>query len=211
MKTDELIAFLARGAGPAPAAVVARRLAPMALLGLLVSAALALAAIGPLRADTLPAATVLMKVGYAAALAGVAGWLTARLARPVARLGAPARFAGSVLLLMAMLGFVSWLRVPEAERATALFGSSWLSCPWSVLALSLPALAGVLWAVQGLAPTRLRAAGFACGVLAGSLGALGYALACPEASAAFVAVWYTLGILLSGALGAWLGPRVLRW
>jgi len=211
MKTDELIAFLARGAGPAPSATVARRLVPMALLGLLVSAAVALAAYGPLRADTLPAAVVLMKFGYAAALAAAAGWLTARLARPVARLGAPARFAGSVLLLMAMLAFVTWLRVPEAERAAALFGSSWLSCPWNVLALSLPALAGVLWAVQGLAPTRLRAAGFASGLLAGSLGALGYALACPEASAAFVAFWYTLGILLSGGLGAWLGPRVLRW
>jgi hypothetical protein len=28
---------------------------------------------------------------------------------------------------------------------------------------------------------------------------------------AFVATWYTLGIGLAGALGALLGPRVLRW
>jgi hypothetical protein len=211
LKTDELIAFLARGAGPAPRAAVARRLVPTALLGLLVSAGLALAIFGPLRADALPQVALLMKFGYAVALAAAAGWLTARLARPVARLAAPARFAASVLVLMAMLGLVAWLRLPETDRPVALFGSSWLSCPWNVLALSLPGLAAVLWAVQGLAPTRLRAAGFASGVLAGSLGALGYALACPEVSPTFVAIWYTLGILLSGGLGAWLGPRVLRW
>jgi hypothetical protein len=43
------------------------------------------------------------------------------------------------------------------------------------------------------------------------LGASGYALACPEASPAFVAVWYSLGVLLTGLLGAALGPRLLRW
>jgi hypothetical protein len=92
-----------------------------------------------------------------------------------------------------------------------LLGESWSTCPWSVLALSLPALAGSLWAVRGLAPTRPRAAGFAAGLLAGSVGAFGYSLSCPEASPAFVAVWYTLGIAFTGVVGAALGPRVLRW
>jgi len=75
----------------------------------------------------------------------------------------------------------------------------------------LPALAAALWAVRGLAPTRPWAAGFAAGLLAGSVGAFGYSLSCPEASPAFVAAWYTLGIVLTGAVGAALGPRVLRW
>jgi hypothetical protein len=80
-----------------------------------------------------------------------------------------------------------------------------------VLALSLPAFAGAVWALRGLAPTRLRLAGFAAGVFAGSLGAFGYSFACPEASAAFVAVWYSVGILLSGLLGAVMGPKLLDW
>jgi hypothetical protein len=80
-----------------------------------------------------------------------------------------------------------------------------------VLVLSLAALAGSIWAVRGLAPTRPGAAGFAAGLLAGSLGAFGYSLSCPEASPAFVAIWYTLGIAFTGAVGAALGPRVLRW
>jgi hypothetical protein len=75
----------------------------------------------------------------------------------------------------------------------------------------LPALAAALWALRGLAPTQARAAGLAAGLLAGGLGAFGYALACTELSPAFVAVWYSLGIGMAGALGAALGPLTLRW
>jgi hypothetical protein len=90
-------------------------------------------------------------------------------------------------------------------------GHSWASCPTNVLLLALPTLAGALWALRGLAPTRPRAAGLAAGLLAGGIGAFGYALSCTELSAAFVAVWYSLGIGLAGGLGALLGPWLLRW
>jgi hypothetical protein len=36
-------------------------------------------------------------------------------------------------------------------------------------------------------------------------------LSCTEESAAFVAVWYSLGIALCGLLGGALGGRLLRW
>jgi hypothetical protein len=77
--------------------------------------------------------------------------------------------------------------------------------------LSIPALGGVLWAMRGLAPTRARMAGLAAGLLAGAVGAAGYALACGETAMTFVAIWYSLGIAMTGALGALLGPRLLRW
>lgn len=211
MKTDRLIEMLARGAGPAPRAVAARRLVPVAGAGLLVSATLALALLGPIPQAMLATPAPWIKLAYATALAVSAGWLTSRLAQPVARLALPARWVIGVLTLMVAFGALSWLRVPETERTATLMGHSWRSCPWSVLVLSLPALAGALWAVRGLAPTRLRSAGFAAGLMAGAVGALGYSLACPETSAAFVAVWYTLGILSSAALGALLGPVMLRW
>ena len=79
------------------------------------------------------------------------------------------------------------------------------------LALSIAPLAGIIWALRGLAPTRLRLAGLCAGLLAGAIGAAGYALACTEQSAAFVAVWYSLGIAVSGLLGCALGGRILRW
>ncbi len=72
MKTDELIAVLATHAGPAPRAVVARRLAPAMAFGVLASVALALLIFGPVDDLALPGAALWIKLVYAAALgAGV--------------------------------------------------------------------------------------------------------------------------------------------
>lgn len=211
MKTDALIDLLARDAGPAPRALAWRRLSPAAAAGLFVSAVAAIGWFGALPAQMFATAVPWMKMAYAGALAASAGWLAARLSMPAAPVRSATRAVTVVVLAMAAIGLLSWFAAPAGERMAALLGHSWFSCPPSVLVLSLPALVGSLWAVRGMAPTRLRAAGFAAGLLAGAVGALGYSLYCPEASAAFVAVWYSLGILLTGALGAALGPYVLRW
>jgi hypothetical protein len=211
VKTDSLIDLLATGAGPAPRAVALRRLAPAAALGILASAAGALLVLGPIPGELFATPAPWLKLGYAGALAVAAAWLAARLGRPVARTSAPVRVLLLVVAAMALLASLVLLAAPAGERLETLLGHSWARCPFNVLVLSLPALAGALWALRGLAPTRPRAAGLAAGLLAGSLGALGYALSCTELSPAFVAVWYSLGISLVGALGAILGPRILRW
>lgn len=211
MKTETLIDLLARNAGPAPRAVAARRLAPVVLAGALASLLLALAMLGPVPAAMFHTPAPWIKLAYAGAMAAAAGWLTARLARPVARLAGPERAVLGVLAAMGLLGGLAWWASPGEQRWVELLGHSWRTCPFNVLGLSLPALAGGLWAVRGLAPTRPRAAGLAAGLLAGAVGAFGYAFACEEASPAFVAAWYTLGMALTGALGALLGPRMLRW
>jgi hypothetical protein len=211
MKTDSLIDLLARGAGPAPGAVEARRLLPAAVLGLLLSAVLAVVLLGPVPASMYATPAPWIKFAYALALAVAGGWLAARLARPVARLRAPRRAVAAVATAMALLAAYALLTRPAGDRVAAVLGHSWLACPWNVLALSLPALAAVLWAIRGLAPTRPRAAGCAAGLFAGALGAFGYALSCTEQSTAFVAIWYSVGIGLTAILGALAGPRVLRW
>lgn len=212
MNTDAWMDMLARGAGPAPRAVVARRLTPAAVGGLLASAVLALALLGPLPAALFATPAPWIKLAYTAALALAAGWLAARASVPAASLARPRRAVLGVLLCMAALGAAAiTFGTAPGQRLEALMGHSWLQCPWNVLALSLPALALAFWALRGLAPTRPRLAGFAAGLWAGAMGAFGYALACPEASPAFVAVWYTLGIVLTGAVGWALGARLLRW
>jgi hypothetical protein len=211
MKTDALIDILARGAGPAPRALAARRLAPAALAGLLVSATLAIAWFGLIPVRLFATAAPWMKVAYAGALAAAAAWLTARLSRPATPIGWPRRVMAFVVLVMLAVGGIALLWAPQGNRLDALLGRSWAACPWRVLALSMPALAASMWAVRGLAPTRPVAVGFAAGLLAGSVGALGYSLSCTEASPAFVAACYTSGIGLTGAFGALLGPRTLRW
>jgi hypothetical protein len=211
MKTEALIDMLARHAGPVPRALAARRLSPAAAAGLLASGLIAITWFGILPAQMFATAVPWTKMAYAGALALAAGWWTARLSRPAAPFALPRRVTVLVLLAMAVVGGFSLASTPAGARLNALLGTSWSTCPWSVLLLSLPALAGSLWAVRGLAPTRPRAAGFAAGLLAGSVGAFGYSLSCPEASPAFVAIWYTLGIAFTGVVGAVLGPRVLRW
>jgi len=75
----------------------------------------------------------------------------------------------SLLILMLAVGVANVMFTPPAQRVSALFGQTWLACPWMVLVLSLPAMLAVFRALEGLAPTRLRLAGFAA-VLGGLLG-----------------------------------------
>lgn len=211
MNTDDLIAMLAREAGPAPRAPAAARLAPALAIGLAVALLGALAAKDAVPPALMAEPGMWIKLGYAALLAAAAAWWVARLGRPVARLREPAAAVIAVVTAMAVAALLALAAAPGGTRMAAVTGASWGTCPVGVALLSLPALAGALWALRGLAPTRPRLAGFAAGLLAGAVGAFAYAFTCDELSPAFVAVWYSLGIVASAALGALLGPRCLRW
>jgi hypothetical protein len=201
MKTTDLIDMLATEAGPAPRAVAARRLSPALAAGLAIGVAATLLLIGPIPASLWRDPAPWIKLAYAGGLIAGAAWLTARLGRPVARIRSPSLALAAVATAMAAVAALTLLGTPFGERLAVVFGHSWARCPTNVLLLSLPALAGVLWALRGLAP----------GLAAGGVGAFAYALSCTELSPAFVAVWYSLGVALATALGAMLGPRVLRW
>jgi hypothetical protein len=65
--------------------------------------------------------------------------------------------------------------------------------------------------LRGGAPSNLGVTGFIAGIAAGASGAWVYSWFCTENGLPFVTLWYSLGILLTGAIGALLGPRLLRW
>jgi len=85
------------------------------------------------------------------------------------------------------------------------------TCVGAIILASLPALAVMLAAMRLGIPTRPGWAGGMAGILAGSLGALAYTLACINDGAAFVALWYSLAIAIMAAIGATAGRRVLAW
>lgn len=212
MKTEQWIELLASSAGPAPRAVAARRLSAALGAGLVCSVAIALLGLGAVPGAMFATPAPWFKLAYAAALVLAAAWLAAKLARPlVAGVQRPATAVAAVLALAAAAGLANWFGTPQAARLPALLGHSSWSCPAAVLGLSLPALGAVLWALRVLAPARPRAAGAAAGLAAGAAGAFGYALSCTEAAISFSALWYTLGMAASTALGALLGGRTLRW
>ncbi len=103
------------------------------------------------------------------------------------------------------------LRADPARRGEMMLGETWATCPTNIAMLSAPVFVASLWALRDWAPTRLRLAGAAAGLAAGATGAAVYTLHCPELAAPFLGIWYALGMLIPTALGALIGPRVLRW
>ncbi len=211
MRTEQWIDLLARGAGAAPAGLALRRLSLAGAAGFMASAVLAIASAGLIPWALFATQVPWTKLAYCGALTAAAGLLTARLSRPAAAWKPARAMLLGVCGVMLAIGCAALWQTPAGARGAALLGRSWWACPLAVLALALPALVAVSWAVKGLAPTRPAATGLASGAFAGALSACGYSLVCPEASPAFVAVWYTLGIALTAAAGALIGRRLFRW
>ena len=211
LRTEELLDFLARGAGPVAPGLAWRRLLPALGLGLGVAVLMVVASRRILPGAAFATTVPWMKLAYAAALAAAAlPWLW-RLARPGADSGHLPRGLMWVSLAVALSGLAAVWTAAPGQRQDALLGNTWAVCPRNVLLLSLPSLLALLWALRRLAPTQPRRAGAVVGLVAGAAGAAAYGLSCPEPSVAFVALWYSAGVLAAVALGAALGPRVLRW
>lgn len=213
MNTEALIDALARGPVSADGGAPRRRLllAAGGGGGLALAASLWLLGLRPDLASAAATPMFWLKLAFPALLAVLALFATSQLGRPGAPAAtAPMAIAALLLLLeVAAVGVVA--ATPIADRAALVAGRTAWSCVASILMLSLPVLVALVVALRGLAPTRLRTAGFAAGLAAGAIAASAYALHCDEASLPFLAVWYMVGIALPGALGALSGPRLLRW
>lgn len=213
MKTDELITLLAAGEAPVGRHALARRLA-LALLAGTLGAVLMTVALYGVRSDLAEVARTPLfwaKLALPASLALLGLWLTQRLARPGVRGGVVWQLLGLPLLLVWLGAVISLLGAPVEARADLIFGRTWRTCALNITLLCVPVFITLFWALRGLAPTRLRQAGAAAGLLAGSTATLVYCLHCPEMQVPFWGIWYVLGMLVPTLTGAVLGPRLLRW
>jgi hypothetical protein len=211
MKTDELISALASGAGPAIRLPIGRDLTLLLFAGMLLCSAISLAVRGLIPEAMWLGTALWTKLAYALALTASSAWLLQLLAFPAKRATPAYSAVICVGMVMAIVGALSIVNVPTGARATYFMGKTALICPWAILLLSLPTFFGLLRVIKRFAPTELRWTGAATGLPAGSIAAAGYALSCVEESIGFIAVWYSVGILLSVGMGAALGPRLLRW
>ncbi len=213
MKTDDLIAMLATGVEPIDPHQAAKRLATALLAGGACAFVLMLLGYG-IRPDLAQAAQAPMlwvKLGFAGVVAVSALVLTERLARPGMRLGRAWVGVALPWLALSVMGLAVVLNAQPDARLGLVLGRTWLSCALSISLIASPVFVGLLWALRGLAPTRLALAGASAGLLAAAVGALVYALHCPEVEAPFLAVWYVLGLLIPTSAGAVIGPQLLRW
>ncbi len=213
MKTDDLIERLSTDLEPASPWWVTRRILIGLSSGAFFSALLMIFWLG-VRPDLMDAMTGTMfwvKFGYTLACSAVLMAALIRVARPGGSMGS---LAWALAAPFALVGGMALWRLANAEPVIAhgmLMGDSAEVCPWRIAVLSIPIFAGAVWALRGLAPTRLVLSGFVAGGCAGAMGAWIYAFHCNESAAAFVALWYTAGMAVVALLGALAGRRLLRW
>ena len=154
--------------------------------------------------------TILVSLGAALALAGAASVAALALSRPEAsRSALPVWVPAAIVLALGLAAELAL--VPRSEWFARMVGGSPLACFLSVFALSLPMLAGTLWALRAGATTHPRRSGALAGMLAGGVIAALYLLHCPGDSLLYTLAWHVPALLLIVGLGAALGPRLLRW
>jgi hypothetical protein len=213
MKTEDLVSLLSTGAEAVDLRLPSRRwllaLAGGALIAFLLTAGLL--KLNPALWHETFKPMFWVRESYCAVL-GVLGFVAVvRLARPGLQLGVAPMGIPVAVIAMWVLAVVTLVAAPPQNRARLILGHTAGVCPFLIALVSAPLLIAFLWVMRSLAPTQLRWAGAASGFTAGSIGALIYTLHCPELAAPFLAIWYLLGMLIPTAIGAWLGPRLLRW
>ncbi|WP_460272861.1 NrsF family protein [Celeribacter sp. ULVN23_4] len=198
METDELIAALAADDIPPKRPHLALRV----LAGAVLAFALMLATLG-LRPDwavAVQSLPVLAKQLVPLALAFVAGGLL--FAKPSER----------VLPLWPFVAFgliVALVWAAMALSGQDIMGQTAFACLVSIPLLALPLGAALFAGLRHRVEPFPARHGLIAGLFAGAVATTIYALHCDEDSPAFFLLWYSLGILICGAVGRYAGQRFL--
>ena len=211
--TDDLIARLSTDLKPVRRMAMARLLVGATLLSTVVAIVAMNMWLG-MRPDMDSAMATMnfwTKFTYTLSVALLGGVATLALARPDGRTRWPWYIASALLALLVILAFYQLIRAEPDDMMPLIVGGTSMVCPWRIVVLGLPILLGAILALRRFAPRNPTLAGFAAGIMAGGAGAWVYSFACAETGMMFLALWYTLGIVIVGVIGAVLGRFLLRW
>lgn len=210
MRTEDLIAALARDAKPAGLAP-AHRLTLALLLAPVMAFAMLILVVKP-RADLAAAAGTMLfelKILFIATLTVAAIVLVRAAARPD---GVQPRALMIVPALILLFGLGHEVATqPSSLYMSRLVGRSWQLCLVAIPFMAAGPLAALLLALRSAAPADPTRAGAMAGLAAAAIAALFYGLHCADDSPFFVAVWYPIGIGVVTIAGALLGRRLLAW
>jgi hypothetical protein len=213
MTTDDLIARLTGELKPVSRLAVFKRVGIGLGLSLVVSSVLMYFWLG-MRPDMMTATGTMMfwtKFAYTLILAVAGTWAVKRIAYPLGSIRVSLALMAGTIVVMIVLALAKMAITPPDQYMAMMKGNTVDVCTRNIVLLSLPLLVGAFWVLRGLAPTRLTVAGAAAGLAAGAIASLVYSFHCDESAMPFIAVWYTLGILIPGLIGAIAGRFVLRW
>jgi hypothetical protein len=211
VKTDDLIDLLAKDAAPQ---WPFRTLYVAALCcGIVLAGVLFFTTVGLRPNIALAAETVRFPLKFALMLPlalGAAG-VTLAMAQPAADSGIWGWFLIAASALAAGAIASELYVLPPELWMTNLVGKNAAFCLRTIPMLALGPLLCLLYVLRRGAPTHPGRTGAWAGLAAGAIGAAWYAAHCPDDSPLFVAVWYSLGILMMTLAGYVSGRHLLRW
>jgi hypothetical protein len=215
VNTDRLIEMLSANLEPASRSQFGKALILAMVAGGAAAFALMLATIGP-RPDLQSTAHLewsAVKLLFAFSVIGAGAPPLVRSMRPGLEDGTWGLIFLPFFVTIAVAFTLLFSGPPQAWREL-LVGASTISpvrCLCCIPFFAVIPWAAVIWALRKGAPTRLKLSGAIAGIVAGGLGAAAYAPSCTSDTIPFIAIWYGLAIALCAAVGARLGPRLLRW
>lgn len=213
MTTDQLVALLVADLKPVdPRRVVhAVIIALAAGLAAALGATMLIFAFPPELLDGNNPEFLSIKLLFTSGIVATAAVFLPQLARP----GAPTRGTSAfalvpfALIVVAATAELAWTHSSDWPHMIVERDS--LTCLPSIPFLAILPFGALIWAVRAGAPTDRVRAGAVAGLAAGGLGAFACAFPCIEQSLSSIALWYGLPIGICAAIGATLGPRLLRW
>ena len=212
MKTEDLIRALAAD-GARPIKPISDDLLRGILGGALLAVTVFLLSLHtrPDLSQALHSPAFVYKILVAAALALTAGSLLSAVARP---LPTSARGFGLLIVSPALLALgvgIELCTQPAGLWLQRLVGHNAAHCLSLIPLLAAGPAVCLFVVLRRAAPARPASAGAIAGLVAGGIGAMLYALTCPDDSPLFVATWYTLAIAAVTGASAYAGRRLLRW
>ena len=213
MKTRDLVARLTDNVSPVDRGAV-QRLLNRALIQGLAGDAILLTVLYGVRSDMPQLIWTTMfwtRLAFPFSVIAAAMQLADRLGRPGARLKLAWFVVGLPIATMLFAAAAILLVTPTGYRLQLMLGMTWRTTTASIVLLSLPSLAAIMFAMRQLAPTRLVLAGAGAGLLAGAQGVLVYSLYSAEMAIPFWGVWDVLAMASTSVIGAAIAPCWLRW
>jgi hypothetical protein len=212
MKTDELITIIAQDARAPRPSLKVRAATALAVGGLVATMLFAkLLGLRPDIAGALQTWRFDAKLAIVLLCFATALWITARLRRPDANLGAATLALAPPLLALAVAVGCELSSTAADTWIIRAVGTNSRLCLAAITGLAIAPLGALLVGLRAAAPRSPTMAGAAAGLLAGGFAAVLYATHCPDDSPLFVLVWYLPAIALVALAGATAGNRVLRW
>lgn len=213
MKTDELIEAL----GTTVERVEARAFRNGFIIALLIGVAAAIFAMHAVLGMSaramreVPLEITVVTAVFVIGVIGAGSSYLLKAAYPAMTVRGPAVLIALLLAGFLCAGLAGLLAVHPTAWRGMIFGPPWTVCLACIPLFAMGPFLALIWTLRRGAPTQLRATGAVAGLIAGAIGAGACALHMPGPSLPFIGLWYAVPILICALLGAWLGPRLLRW